>query len=728
MEGSRLNGFSIDSAPGSTDSAVSVLLVEADAADARLIEIALGQAGSGAFRMQRTTMLSEALESLAVADVEVVLIAPDLPDCTGMEAFDRIRLAAPDALIIALSGEDGSEAKAQEMILRGADEFVSKRQIDAYWLPRALRYVRQRKYVEAALRGAEEALFEEKERAQVTLNSIGDAVLATDVLGNVTYLNEAAESLTGWMLQAAAGQPLGKVFNIIDGSSRQPAVNPARRAMDEDRTVGLAANCVLVRRDGTESGIEDSAAPIHDRHGQVSGAVIVFRDVSQSRAMTSKMAYLAQHDFLTGLWNRARLTEQLGHAISLARRHTKQVGLLFLDVDHFKRINDLHGHETGDHVLCAVADSLVNCVRSTDTVCRQGGDEFIILLAEIETPEDAARVAEKVLAALAEPLLVDGQTLQVAVSIGISVYPVDGEEADTIIQHADAAMYQAKKNGRNNYRFFRTAMSDQVVRRRSVATNLHRALDDGEFLLHYQPQVDLGSGRMVGMEALVRWLEPSKGLIYPGAFIQIAEHSNAIVPMGHWVRLEACRQINIWRGAHRVLLPVSVNVSTMEFRHNRFIESVAEILEETGLEPSSIELELTESVLMEDADMAVTRLRTLKDMGIRIAIDDFGTGYSSLSYLRRFPVDTLKIDKSFVLEIGADPQAATIVSAVIGLGRKLGHRVVAEGVETEEQKTFLQEHGCRLGQGFHLSHPLPAADIGPLLVSEHAAVSRVAPG
>ena len=723
MDTSCLNSVSIDFAPGQAVSPVSVLLVEADASDAQLIEDALAHSDSGAFRVRQVSTLSGALKHLAQDHVDVVLLAPNLPDCEGMQAFDRIRLLAPNALILALGGEDGTEAKAQEIILRGADDLVSKRQIDAYWLPRALLYVTQRKSVESALRGVEEALFEEKERAQVTLNSIGDAVLVTDLGGNVTYLNEAAESLTGWTRQAAAGQPLNQVFNIIDGASRQAAVNPARRAMEENRTVGLAANCVLLRRDGTESGIEDSAAPIHDRHGQVSGAVIVFRDVSQSRAMTIKMAYLAQHDFLTGLSNRALLNERLGQAISFARRHGKQIGLLFLDLDHFKEINDSHGHETGDHVLRAIADLLRRCVRTTDTVCRQGGDEFVILLAEIERPEDAAQVAEKVLAALAKPLLVDGQMLQVAASIGISIFPDDGEEVDTIIQHADTAMYHAKSNGRKSYNFFKNDMNRQIVRRRSAESSLHHALDDGEFLLHYQPQVDLATGRMVGMEALVRWRDPKQGLIYPDAFIPLAEQSDMIVPMGHWVRLEACRQIQHWREAHKTPLPVAINVSAMEFRHPRFIESLEKILEETGLEPSSIELELTESVLMEDAEMAVTRLKTLKDMGVRIAVDDFGTGYSSLSYLRRFPIDTLKIDKSFVLEISTAPKTATIIGAVIGLGRNLGHRVIAEGVETEEQSTFLQEQGCRLGQGFHLGHPRSAANIALLLASERGAAS-----
>jgi diguanylate cyclase (GGDEF)-like protein/PAS domain S-box-containing protein len=318
------------------------------------------------------------------------------------------------------------------------------------------------------LRAAEEALFEEKERAQVTLNSIGDAVLTTDLQGNVTYLNLAAETMTGWSCEEALGLPLAEVFRIIDGTTRAVAANPARRAMKEDRTVGLAADCVLVRRDGVESPVEDSAAPIHNRDGRVSGAVIVFHDVSQSRAIALKMTHLAQHDFLTGLPNRMLLTERLSQAIGLAHRHRKQVALLFLDLDNFKRINDTLGHVIGDQLLQLVANRLTACVRTTDTVCRQGGDEFVILLSEIEQPQDAAHIAEKLRIALAVPHLIGGNELHVTLSIGISVFPDDGIDVATVMQNADTAMFHAKARGRGNYQFFRADMNGRSVSRLSV--------------------------------------------------------------------------------------------------------------------------------------------------------------------------------------------------------------------------------------------------------------------
>jgi diguanylate cyclase (GGDEF)-like protein/PAS domain S-box-containing protein len=580
--------------------------------------------------------------------------------------------------------------------------------------------ITERKSTEFVLRAAEEALFEEKERAQVTLNSIGDAVLTTDLLGNVTYLNLVAEAMTGWSRGDALGRPLAEVFRIIDGTTRQAVVNPAQHALEEDRTVGLAADCVLIRRDGFESAIEDSAAPIHNRDGQIAGAVIVFHDVSQSRATAVKMAHLAQHDFLTDLPNRALLTERLSQAIGLAHRHRKQVALLFVDLDYFKRINDSLGHASGDQLLRSVADRLVASVRASDTVCRQGGDEFVILLAEIEQPQDAAHIAEKLRAAFSAPHLVDGQELHVTLSIGISVYPDDGGTVDTVMQNADTAMFHAKASGRNNYQFFRAEMNVRAVRRLAVESSLRRALKEGEFLLHYQPQIDLASSAMIGAEALIRWRDPNLGVVYPGQFVPIAEECGLIVPIGSWVLREACRQVRVWLDAGLRAVPVSVNISAVEFRHKGFVDGVALILQETGLAPGYLELELTESILMHDAESSTSVLAALKTMGVRLAIDDFGTGYSSLSYLKRFPIDTLKIDQSFVRDIVTDTDDATIVAAVIGMGKNLKQRVVAEGVETPEQLAFLRTQQCDEGQGFHFSHSLPAEAFGLLLETQNA--------
>jgi diguanylate cyclase (GGDEF)-like protein/PAS domain S-box-containing protein len=577
--------------------------------------------------------------------------------------------------------------------------------------------ITERKSAEAVLRAAEEALFEEKERAQVTLNSIGDAVVTTDLLGNVSYLNLVAETMTGRSREDALGRPLDEVFKLIDGTTREAAVDPAQRAMQENRTVGLVADCVLVRRDGSEFAIEDSAAPIHDRDGRVAGAVIVFHDVSQSRAVALKMTHLAQHDFLTDLPNRALLAERLSQAIGLARRHGKRVALLFLDLDGFKKINDTLGHAIGDQLLQSVASRLVARVRGTDTVFRQGGDEFVVLLAEIGQSQDAAHVAETLRIALAEPHIIGGRELCVGLSIGISIYPDDALNADAVMRNADTAMFHAKASGRDNYQFFRADMDKGAVRRMLVEGRLHRALRQGELLLHYQPKIDLASGMMTGAEALIRWSSPDSGLVYPGQFIPIAEQCGLIVPIGRWVLREACRQVQAWLDAGLRAVPVAVNTSAVELRHADFLDGVALILRETGLAPRYLELELTEGVLMHNAESSVSVLEALKDMGVRRAIDDFGTDYSSLSYLNRFPIDTLKIDRSFVRDIGSDADDSTIVSAVIAMGRTLGQRVIAEGVETQEQLAFLRTRECCEGQGFHFSRPLSAEDFRRLLVT-----------
>ncbi len=577
--------------------------------------------------------------------------------------------------------------------------------------------ITERKSMERVLQAAEEALFAERERAQVTLNSIGDAVVTTDLQGKVTYLNLVAEKMTGWSREDAAGRPLNEVFKIIDGSTHQAAPDPARRAIEEDRTVGLAMGCVLVRRDGFESPIEDSAAPIHNRDGRVAGAVIVFHDASQSRAVALKMSHLAQHDFLTDLPNRSLLTERLSQAIGLARRHGRQAALLFLDLDGFKQINDSLGHATGDQLLQSVAARLVASVRGTDTVFRQGGDEFVILLAEIEQPQDAAHVAETLRVALAAPHRIGGQDLSVSLSIGISVYPDDADNVDSVMRNADTAMFHAKASGRDNYQFYKTDMDTRAVHRLLVEGGLHRALTQGEFLLHYQPKFDLRSGAMTSAEALIRWSSPDRGLVYPKQFVPIAEACGLIVPIGRWVLREACRQVQAWLDAGLRAVPVAVNTSAVEFRHEDFLEGLASILMETGLAPRYLELELTESVLMHDAESSVAVLEALKAMGVRLAIDDFGTGYSSLSYLKRFPIDTLKIDRSFVHDISSDADGSTIVSAVIAMGRTLGQRVIAEGVETQEQLAFLRTRQCNEGQGFHFSRPLPTEDFRRLLVT-----------
>jgi diguanylate cyclase (GGDEF)-like protein/PAS domain S-box-containing protein len=556
---------------------------------------------------------------------------------------------------------------------------------------------------------------EENELARVMLNSIGDAVIATDLTCSVNYMNRVAEKLTGWARLEAAGRPLGEVFRLIDGESRQVVEDPVEKALQGKLINGFAADCVLIHREGRETPIGASAAPIRSLDGRTVGVVLVFHDISDSQAMTQKMSHLAQHDFLTGLPNRVLLTDRLTQAIGLAHRQGKQIALMYVDLDFFKHINDSLGHAVGDQLLQSVAQRLSACVRQTDTVCRQGGDEFVILLAELEHPQDAAHVAEKLLASLAAPQLIGGHEIYITLSIGISVYPDDGQDGATIIQNADTAMYYAKEGGRNNYQFFRADMNTRAVQRMVVENSLRRALKDEEFVLHYQPEFDLASGAITGVEALLRWIDPKLGVIYPEQFVQIAEECGLIVPLGQWSLREACRQAQAWGEAGLLSVPLSVNISGTYFQHKDFLDDVVKTLEQTGLTANRLELEFTESTLMTNAERSAAVLKTLKAMGMRLAIDDFGTGYSSLNHLRRLPIDTLKIDQSFVQRIPVDSDDATIVAAVIGIGRNLSQRVVAEGVESAEQLAFLQAQHCDGAQGFHLSRPLPADEFARYL-------------
>ena len=686
-----------------------ILLIESDPAAADAIRAALTAAGSGSFDVQWVRQLSEGLERLSKRGIAAVLLALSLPDSQGIETFDKVFSAAPDVPILILGG-NVPEALAKEAVGRGAQDYLLPNYLDSYSLARALRNAIERKAVE-------DALYVEKERAVVTLNSIGDAVLCTDISGKITYLNLVAESMTGWRREEAIGEPLAEVFRIIDGATRKTARDPMEMAVEQNRTVGLTVNCVLVRRDGFESAIEDSAAPIHDRAGRVIGAVIVFHDVSAARAMSLQMTYSAQHDLVTNLPNRLLLNDRISQSIALAHRQKRPLAVLFLDLDRFKYINDSLGHAAGDKILQSVSKRLLAGVRGSDTVSRQGGDEFIVLLSEISHPEAAATSAKKILLAISAPHSIGGQDLHIEGSIGISVYPEDGEDAEALIKNADTAMYHAKESGRNNFQFFKAEMNLKAAERQFLDGNLRRALEREEFLLHYQPKVNLDTGEITGVEALIRWQQPGRGLVPPAQFVPIAEDSGLILPIGRWVLREACRQARSWQDAGLPRLPIAVNVSAVEFRDKGFVEGVRTTLSETGLEGRYLELEVTEGVLMDDAESTASVLRELKMMGVHLAVDDFGTGYSSLSYLRQFPIDVLKIDRSFINQITADPDDSAIVNAIINMGKSLKHLVVAEGIETQLQRAYLQTQSCAEGQGYLFSRPLAATQFAQLLQS-----------
>jgi diguanylate cyclase (GGDEF)-like protein len=442
---------------------------------------------------------------------------------------------------------------------------------------------------------------------------------------------------------------------------------------------------------------------------------MVFHDVSAARAMTLKMSYLAQHDSLTDLPNRVLLNDRLSEAITLSSRYQRKLAVLFLDLDRFKHINDSLGHIVGDRLLQSVARRLFTCVRNSDTVSRQGGDEFVVLLWEVRQAQDAAITATKILEALREPHHINEHELHITGSIGIVTYPDDGTDAETLMKKADLAMYHAKETGRDSYQFFKSEMNAHAIERQSLEESLRYAIERQELVLHYQPKLNLATGEIIGAEALIRWRRPQRGLVPPGQFIAIAEDCGLIVPIGRWVLREACRQARAWRVAGLPSLCISTNVSSVELRAPGFVSGVRAILKETGLEPRYLELELTETALIEDSRSVTDVLKELKDIGVLLALDDFGTGYSSLIHLKRFPIDALKIDQSFVRDLTTDDDGAGIVTAMIGLGKSLHMQVVAEGVETRAQLEFLQEHGCPQAQGYYFSRPVSAAEFGQLL-------------
>ena len=693
-----------------------VLLIQHDRADAMVVQRALSTNSTLLFRLQWVTSFRAGLDALeadqavdkaAATGIAAILVDLLLLNGAGADAFDLLFKAARHIPILVLSAEH-DEDRARLAVQLGAQDYLLKNRVDNYDLPKALTCMIERTTISGTLHN-------EDVRAHLTLNSIGDAVVSTGIDGRITYLNEVAEAMTGWSLVQAAGQPLEQVFRLVDGHTRAPVISPMEQSIRDNTTVVLPNDCLLIRRDGTEVAIEDSAAPIHDLRGQTTGAVMVFHDVSTARALTVRMSFLANHDVLTSLPNRLLFNDRLSQAIAHAHRHQTQLAVLFVDVDNFKRINDSMGHAVGDQLLQSVAQRLVSCLRSSDTVSRLGGDEFVVLLSELSQATDAAASAEKILTSLGQPYCIDGHDLHVDASIGIATYPADAADAISLLTRADTAMYSAKGSGGGTCRMFTQAMHALKSERHGINAQLHSAIERREFELHYQPRVNLHTGAIIGVEALVRWRHPQRGLLLPATFMPVAEESGLIVPIGRWVLQEACRQAVEWQRAGHAPLRIAVNLSAVEVRASGFLASVRAILAETGVAPRVLDFEVTEPLLLQDSRFTAGILRALRGMGSHLVLDDFGTGYSSLSHLRRFPIDTLKIDPSLLHAIAADSHSGGMVGAVIGIGSSLQLRVVAEGVETHDQLVFLRERGCQEGQGNYFSPPVIARGMHPLL-------------
>ncbi|WP_412480678.1 putative bifunctional diguanylate cyclase/phosphodiesterase [Azonexus sp. IMCC34839] len=557
-----------------------------------------------------------------------------------------------------------------------------------------------------ALREMANGIREREERLRIWNRVIAEsreAIIVTDPQERILAVNPAFTTVTGYSAEEAIGQ----TPRILQSGQH-------------DRDFYLNMWQSLTTTGHWQGEVWDRAkngriypkwlaiTAVRDEQDQIANFIAIFSDVSEHKATLAQIQFLAHHDALTLLPNRALLQDRLTQSISSMQREAGKLAVLFMDLDRFKNVNDSLGHNIGDGLLKSVAARLRHCVRETDTVSRFGGDEFVIVLARLRSADDAAMVADSILKAVAEPIRIEGYELRVTPSIGISIGPDDGADPAVLIKNADAAMYHAKERGRNNYQFYSADMNERAERRLNVESGLRRAIENGEFLLAYQPKVEVATGRCVGVEALIRWRRPDGGFVSPLEFIPLAEDTGLILPIGEWVLREACRQQQAWLAGGVGLVQVAVNISAVQFQSPGFVAQARSIMREYDVTPGSVELELTESIVMRDPEQVARVLVDLKREGFMLAIDDFGTGYSSLSYLKRFPLDKLKIDASFVRDISRDSTDRAIARSVVALGASLGLQVVAEGVEGMEELKLLHEMGCSQAQGYYFAKPLPA--------------------
>ena len=569
-----------------------------------------------------------------------------------------------------------------------------------------------------AMRRMHQGLTESEARLRAIVATAMDAVVQIDAQGIVTGWNGQAESIFGWAPSEAIGQALHQM--IIPEQYQKVHIQGLKHfhASGEAPFLNKRLEITALHRDGREFPVELTISPAR-WHDKIEFCAFV-RDITERKQSEQFILHLATHDALTGLPNRHLLNDRIQQALIQSQREAAQTAVLFIDLDQFKTINDSLGHDVGDLLLKEVAQRLVSCLRNGDTVARSGGDEFVVVLTDISNAQEAATVAQKLLDALIAPYQISGNDMRTTASIGIAIFPDDGENVETLIKNSDLAMYYAKEAGRNNCQFFTQKMNRVVAEKHAMGTDLHHAIARNELLLNFQPIVDIRGGTLAGMEVLLRWQHPRWGLVSPLQFIPLAEEIGLIVPIGEWVLKAACTQLKAWQQQGYEVPRLAINLSVKQFRQKTLAETVARILAETGVEARDIELEITESLLLENTDEVAHTLRKLSAMGLEISIDDFGTGYSSLNYLKRFPINNLKIDRSFVMDISNDADDTAIVIAIIALAHSLQMKVIAEGVETEQQLAFLRQQGCDQYQGYNFSEPLSAPEVASKLLQRKA--------
>ena len=599
----------------------------------------------------------------------------------------------------------------------GAAQLRLNRSDGGRWRPDALDHVASAvNTMQRELARSHAELIATNQRLETIIQSSPLAIYTRDASGRVTSWNPAAERMFGWHASEVLGQAL-------PAGAEENGTKP-----DDLRDRALAGEVIVEeeahrkRRDGSPIVISSTMAPLRAPSGEVHGYLTIAADITERRAAEQQAEFLAYHDSLTRLPNRPLAEDRMRQVIAFAERTGTKAALLLLDLDNFKSVNESLGHAVGDAVLRKVAERIVECLRDEDTICRPGGDEFLMVLQGLKDAEAAAPVIGRIVERMRDPIRAGDTELSMSVSIGIAIYPDDGKDFDALLKKADIAMYRAKDAGRNTYRFYDEGMNIEVIEHLALRNGLRRALERGEFVLHYQPQVDLGRGTVVAAEALIRWMHPEHGTILPARFIPFAEQDWEIVAIGEWVIREVCSQGARWRRAGLPGLPIAVNLSAAQFKRGNVEQLVLGALQDSGFDASLLELELTESVLAQNVDNILATVKRLKVLGVKLAIDDFGTGYSSLSYLKRFHVDKLKIDQSFIRDLATDPNDAAIVRAIIQMARSLNLRTVAEGVEDERILGYLRDFQCDEAQGYFFARPMPADEF-----ARYLAASRTAP-
>lgn len=673
---------------------MKILLVEDNQGDARLLDIMLREVLT-ACTLTHADTLGKAISHACLVRFDIILLDLSLPDSHGSETFWRLHEVVSDVPIVVMTGHD-DEALAMELAEAGAQDYLVKGSVDGKWLLRVMRYAIERKRAELELRQSEA-------RVRALYEAVPDLLLFLDLEGRFLECKPAKDF--------------------------QPHIEPEHflgKTIHEALPEGVADQAMLclekvVLSSGIASfeyqmNLPQGISNYESRFIRASEAQVlcIVRDISESKRTQQQLHFLAHYDTLTGLPNRLLFNESLHQAQTQANRTSDTIAVMFIDLDRFKNINDTLGHGVGDKLLQQVGNRISLCVRESDTVARMGGDEFAVVLVNVREERDAAIVAEKVIEALRLPFMVDGHEVFVGASIGITFYRPGQDDRDALLEKADVAMYHAKERGRNNFQFYSSEMDAVAYERLVMENHLRHALDRNEFILYYQPQIAVEGGRVTAVETLLRWQHPERGLVAPGEFISLLEESGLIVPVGRWVLKTACEQGRVWHDAGTPVR-VAVNLSVRQFKHPGLVADVAEILAESGLPPELLELELTESMFMDSATADANKLTQLKALGVSLAIDDFGSGASSLAYLKDFPVDTLKICQSFVLNLPHNNDDSAIASAVLGLAQAMNFTSVAEGVENAQQADFLRERRCDYFQGYLFSKPLPVEDLNQLL-------------